>query len=473
MRNPPVRVSDMARPRYGNLFQPEIKELIDNKEFSILKEVFGEWRAPDLAELIADLPEDQQPIIFRLLPRPLIAEAFEYLDIMTQKKLLTAMGKSEIAHILNDMSPDDRTRLLEELPSGLVKQMLELLSPEEMKTAQTLLGYPDNSIGRLMTPDYIAVKKDMTVGQVLAHIRKSGKDSETLNMVYVVDEMGRLVDDISIRQVLLAQPGKRVESLMDHSYVSLKTTDDQEEAVLSFRKYHMYAIPVVDAEGILIGIVTIDDVLHVAEQETTEDMHKMGGMEALDGPYLHAPLFRLARKRATWLVALFLGEMMTATAMGYFEGEIARAVVLALFVPLIISSGGNSGSQASTLVIRAMAIGEIRLRDWWRVFLREIGSGLILGAVLAAIGFLRIAIWQQAFHLYGAHWILVATVVAITLVGVVLWGSLMGSMLPFILKRLGADPATSSAPFVATLVDVSGILIYFNVAYLILKGIML
>jgi len=463
----------MEQPRYGNLFQPEIKELIDNKEFALLKEVFGEWQAPDLAELIADLPEDHQPIIFRLLPRPLMSDVFEHLDLATKKKLLTGLGKSEIAHILNEMSPDVRTQMLEELPSGLVKQMLELLSAEEMKIAQDLLGYPENSIGRLMTPDYIAVKESMTVARVLAHIRKKGKDSETLNMIYVVDEKGALLDDISIRQVLLAPPGKRVESLMDHTFVSLKTTDDQESAVLTFRKYHLYAIPVVDAEGILIGIVTIDDVLHVAEQETTEDIHKMGGMEALEGPYLHAPLFRLARKRATWLVALFLGEMMTATAMGYYEVEIARAVVLALFVPLIISSGGNSGSQASTLVIRAMAIGELRLRDWWRVFIREIGSGLILGAVLAVIGFLRIAIWQQAFHLYGAHWVLVGMVVAFTLVGVVLWGSLMGSMLPFILKRLGADPATSSAPFVATLVDVSGILIYFNIAYLILRGIIL
>ncbi len=459
--------------RYGNLFQPEIKEMIDKKEFSLLKEVFGEWQPADLAELISDIPGDQQPIVFRLMPKAILAKTFEYLDIVTQKKLLTSLGKREVAGILNDMSPDDRTRLLEELPAGLVKQMLGLLSPEEMKVAKDLLGYPENSVGRLMTPDYIAITKEMTVGKVLNYIRKFGHDSETMYMLYVVDKAGKLIDDIKIRQVLLSPPARRIESLLDHSFASLNLKDDQETAVAAFRKYGHHAMPVVDSEGILIGIVTIDDVLHVADQEVTEDMQKMSGMQALEAPYLNAPLLRVARKRATWLVALFLGEMMTASAMGYFEDEIARAVVLALFVPLIISSGGNSGSQASTLVIRALAVGEIRLRDWWRVFFREIGAGLILGSVLACIGFVRIAVWQQVFQLYGANWALVGLAVALTLVGVVLWGTLMGSMLPFILKRLGADPATSSAPFVATLVDVSGIVIYFNVAYLILKGIIL
>jgi magnesium transporter len=463
----------MRRIGYGNLFQPEIKEMIDKKDFALLKEVFGEWQPADLAELISDIPEDQQPIVFRLMPKTILAKTFEYLDIATQKKLLTSLGKREVAEILNEMSPDDRTRLLEELPAGLVKQMLGLLSAEEMKTAQSLLGYPENSVGRLMTPDYIVITKDMTVNRVLGYIRKFGHDSETMYMLYVVDEAGKLIDDIKIRQVLLSPPNRRIERLMDYAYTSLNLKDDQETAVAAFRKYGLYAMPVVDSEGVLIGIVTIDDVLHVAEKEVTEDMQKMSGMQALENPYLHVPLLRLARKRATWLVALFIGEMMTASAMGYFEDEIARAVVLALFVPLIISSGGNSGSQASTLVIRALAVGEIRLRDWWRVFIREIGAGLILGSMLACIGFTRIAIWQQAFQLYGANWAYVGLAVAITLVGVVLWGTLMGSMLPFILKRLGADPATSSAPFVATLVDVSGILIYFNVAYFILNGIIL
>jgi len=292
-------------------------------------------------------------------------------------------------------------------------------------------------------------------------------------MIYVIDDEGKLIDDIKMRQVLLSQPTRRIKTLMDHKFVSLNAFDDQEAAVQVFKKYDYYALPVVDNDGILLGIVTIDDVLDVEEEEVTEDIHKMAAVEVLEEPYIEEPLLRLTRKRASWLVFLFLGEMLTATAMGYFEEEIARAVVLALFVPLIISSGGNSGSQASTLVIRAMAIGEIKLRDWWRVLIREIQSGFMLGSILAFIGFLRISIWQKLFGMYGEHWLKVALSVSFSLVGVVMWGTLMGSMLPFILRRLGLDPATSSAPFVATLVDVSGLIIYFNIAYLILKGTLL
>lgn len=455
------------------LIQPEIKELIEKREFGVLKEVFSEWSPADLAELISELPEEEQVIIFRLLPKHLQADTFEYLEFDVQEHLLGNLAKKQIADILNDMSPDDRTALFEELPADIVRQMLALLSKEERITAMTLLGYPENSVGRLMTTDYIAVKESMTVAQVLHYIRKYGKDSETLNMVYVVDEQGKLLDDIKMRQILLSQPTRRIKTLMDHKFISLNAFDDQETAIQVFKKYDYYALPVVDNEGILLGIVTIDDVLDVEEEEVTEDIHKMAAVEVLEEPYIEEPLLRLTRKRASWLVFLFLGEMLTATAMGYFEEEIARAVVLALFVPLIISSGGNSGSQAATLVIRAMAIGEIKIRDWWRVLIREIQSGFMLGSILASIGFLRISIWQKLFGMYGEHWLKVALSVSFSLVGVVMWGTLMGSMLPFILRRLGLDPATSSAPFVATLVDVSGLIIYFNIAYLILKGTLL
>jgi len=455
------------------LIQPEIKELIEKREFSVLKEVFSEWAPADLAELISELPEDEQVIIFRLLPKKLQAETFEYLDFEVQSHLLGNLAKKQIADILNDMSPDDRTALFEELPADILRQMLALMSREERITAMSLLGYPENSVGRLMTTDYIAVKENMTIAQVLHYIRKYGKDSETLNMIYVIDDEGKLIDDIKMRQVLLSQPTRRIKTLMDHKFVSLNAFDDQETAVQVFKKYDYYALPVVDNDGILLGIVTIDDVLDVEEEEVTEDIHKMAAVEVLEEPYIEEPLLRLTRKRASWLVFLFLGEMLTATAMGYFEEEIARAVVLALFVPLIISSGGNSGSQASTLVIRAMAIGEIKLRDWWRVLIREIQSGFMLGSILAFIGFLRISIWQKLFGMYGEHWLKVALSVSFSLIGVVMWGTLMGSMLPFILRRLGLDPATSSAPFVATLVDVSGLIIYFNIAYLILKGTLL
>jgi len=349
-----------------------------------------------------------------------------------------------------------------------------MLAPEEREVAIKLLGYPEDSVGRLMTTEYVAVRPHWTVQQALDHIRRYGKDSETLNVIYVVDDNWRLLDDLRIRELLLADPDTKIEELMDGRFVALKATDDQETAVQVFRDYDRVALPVTDTEGVLLGIVTIDDVLDVAEEEATEDIQKIGGMEALEEPYISASLGTLVKKRARWLVFLFLSEMFTATAMGRFEHEIARAVVLALFVPLIISSGGNSGSQAATLIIRAMAVGEITLRDWWRVMRREILSGLALGTILGAIGFLRVSVWQLAgIFDYGPYWYLIALTIFLALIGVVLWGTLIGSMLPFLLRRLGLDPAVSSAPFVATLVDVSGIIIYFEVARFILTGTLL
>ncbi|HEX5175609.1 MAG TPA: magnesium transporter, partial [Chthoniobacteraceae bacterium] len=291
--------------------------------------------------------------------------------------------------------------------------------------------------------------------------------------IYVVDDRGKLVDDIRIREFLLKPLEMKVSDLMDENFIALNVTDSQEDAVNVFRKYDRTALPVVDSSGVLVGLVTIDDMLDVAEEEATEDIQKFGGMEAMEEPYMRIPLWRMVRKRATWLVVLFLGEMLTASAMGYYEGAIAKAVVLALFLPMIISSGGNSGSQASMLIIRAMALGEVTLRDWWRVMRKEVIAGLLLGCVLGTIGFLRIAVWAQFSTVYGPHWMLIALTVGIALIGVVLWGSLSGSMLPFLLRRLGADPATSSAPFVATLVDVTGVIIYFTIALVILRGSML
>jgi magnesium transporter len=324
-----------------------------------------------------------------------------------------------------------------------------------------------------MTPDYIAVRNEWSVREVLDFVREKGKDSETLNVIYVVDEKGLLIDDIRIREFLLSPLERKVSDLMNENFVALRPTDDQETAVGAFSKYSRVALPVVTDDGHLVGIVTIDDVLTIAEEEHTEDIQKFGGVEALDEPYTTISLGRMVKKRATWLVVLFLGEMLTATAMGFFENEIAKAVVLALFVPLIISSGGNSGSQAATLIIRAMALGEVTLKGWWLVMRRELLSGLMLGTILGAIGFLRITVWSLFSNIYGDHWLLIAWTVGTSLVGVVMWGSLAGSMLPFLLKRLGADPATSSAPFVATLVDVTGLIIYFSVAVMILSGTLL
>jgi magnesium transporter len=411
--------------------------------------------------------------VFRILPRKTAAETFAYLSADEQNGLLRAMASEEAATLLNNMAPDDRTTLLEELPAEATRQLLALLTPEERAEAVRLLGYPEDSIGRLMTPHYVRVKEEWTVTQVLDHIRVHGRDSETLNVIYVVDDAGLLVDDIRIREFLLSAPTRTVKSLMDRRFVALKATDNQETAVRVFREEDRTALPVTDTAGVLIGIVTVDDVLDVQEQEATEDIQRMGGSEALDEPYMEIAFRRMVQKRAGWLTALFLGEMLTATAMGFFEKEIAKAVVLALFVPLIISSGGNSGSQASTLVIRALALGEVTLRDWWKVMRREIAAGLALGGILGTIGFLRITVWSAFSTIYGEHWVLVALTVSFALVGVVLWGTLIGSLLPFGLRRLGFDPATSSAPFVATLVDVTGLVIYFTVGLIMLRGTVL
>ncbi|HEV8241603.1 MAG TPA: magnesium transporter [Thermoanaerobaculia bacterium] len=454
----------------ADLIRPDVAELIRNRNFNELREFLLELPVPDLAELLADSSPEERPVLFRLLPRELAAEAFEYLPFEAQEELLKGLGDEQVARVLDDMRPDDRTAFLEELPGQVTARLLNLLSPSERAVARSLLGYPEDSIGRLMTPDYVAVRQDWTMDQVLAHVRRHGSDSETLNVLYVVDEGGKLHDDVRIREVLLAEADKRVTDLMDGEMVALTATDDQETAVAAFRRYDRTALPVVDSAGVLVGIVTVDDVLDVAEEEATEDIQKLGGSEALEDPYLAVGLLTLVRKRASWLVILFLGEMLTATAMAFFEAEIARAVVLALFVPLIISSGGNSGSQAATLIIRALALGEVSLLDWWAIARREVMAGAALGAILGAIGFLRIAVWSAFSNVYGPHWLMIALTVAATLLGVVLWGTLVGSMFPLLLKKLGADPATSSAPFVATLVDVTGLVIYFSVASFLLRG---
>jgi magnesium transporter len=456
-----------------NLLGPEIDELIKEKDYNNLKEAISVWEPPEVTDLLLSLPEEDQPILFRLLRRQKAADVFAMLHGEQQKQLLKSLTNDHIRTLLDELDPDDRTKLFEELPAQITQQLMTLLSPGDLREARKLLGYPEDSIGRLMTPDFVAVRPDWEVSRALDHIRQYGHDAETINVIYVVDSHGKLIDDLRLRTLILASPGKTVDSLMDHHFVALSAYDDQEVAARVMQDYDRVALPVTDSDGILLGIVTVDDIIDVIEEEATEDIHKIGGLEAIDTPYLTTPFPVLVKKRARWLVVLFLGEMFTAAAMGYFEKEIARAVVLALFVPLIISSGGNSGSQAATLIIRAMAVGEITLKDWWRVMHREIFSGLSLGAILGTIGFFRIAIWQYFFYLYGAHWILVAVTVALALVGVVMWGTLSGSMLPFVLRRLGADPAASSAPFVATLVDVTGLMIYFTIAGFILRGTLL
>ncbi|WP_299290837.1 magnesium transporter [uncultured Mucilaginibacter sp.] len=447
----------------------EIEALLENGKEQQLKEYLDDLNISDVEHLIDEYPEQAATFIETLSINRAV-NVFRILDFPTQERIIKKLSGPKVTELITELPPDDRTALFSELHGDAVKKLIILLPPAERKEALALLGYEEDSIGRLMTPDYIAVKKGWDVNRVLAHIRRYGKNSETIDVIYVIDDDGVLLDDIRIRDILLVDPSTPINELMDDRLISLHVHDPQEEAINVFRMNNRVALPVTDQDDILLGIVTVDDILWIANEEYTEDIQKIGGTEALDEPYLDMPLLKLVKKRGSWLIVLFLSEMLTATAMGHYEDLMKHAIVLALFVPLIMSSGGNSGSQASTLIIQAMALGEVTVASWWRVMRREILSGLLLGATLGLIGFFRIYLWTFFTDIYGPHWLLVAFTVGFSLVGVVLWGSLAGSMLPLLLKRLGADPATSSAPFVATLVDVTGLVIYFSIAILIMQG---
>ncbi len=453
--------------------KPEILELIDARDKDALKEKLEGWLPVELVELCNELSTEEQALVFEVIDREQASNTFEELDFSMQVPLLDALRYRQVQLILNDMSPDDRTELLEQLDEERLNKLLKLLTKEERRVALSLLGYPEDSIGRLMTPDYIAVHSEQTVGEVIRYVRANGENSETLDVIYIIDDKGYLIDDIRLGELLLSDDTVHVKELLDGKFTSLLVTDDEELAINTFKKSKHVALPVTNSAGLLLGIITVDDVLELAQQEDTEDIQKLGAVEALEEPYMDVPLFQMIRKRAPWLVVLFIGELFTASAMGFFEHEIAKAVVLALFIPLIVSSGGNSGSQASTLIIRAIALGEVTIADWWRIMRREIQSGLLLGMILGILGFTRVAAWNAFSNTYGEHWMLIAFTIAFSVCGVVLWGTIMGSMLPLILKRLGADPATSSAPFIATLVDVTGLIIYFSFAALLLRGTLL
>jgi len=458
----------------GTPILPEIRELIEQRNFSALQRLFNDWLPVDLAELISDLPEHEQAILFRLLPKDVATETFEYLEVDAQENLLNALTQKDVTHLLNSMSPDDRTAMLEELPGPVAQELIKLLTFKEFKIAKTLLAYAEDSVGRLMSPDLLSVKTDWPIKKVLEYIRTHGHESETLNVIYAVDDHGKLVGEILARDLLLSPLDKKVKDIIsEDKIITLTATQDQQDALEYFKRYDRIALPVVDSNGYLIGIVTVDDMLDVAEEEETEDIQKFGAIEAFEEPYIDLPLMELVRKRAVWLIVLFLGEMLTASAMGFFEGELAKAIVLATFIPLIISSGGNSGSQAATLIIRSLSLGEITLQDWWKVMRRELFSGLMLGSILGVIGVFRVVFWAMILDQYSTTWLLIGLTVGFSLLGIVIWGTLAGSMLPMLLQRAGIDPATSSAPFVATLVDVTGIVIYFSFASVLLKGVLL
>ncbi len=537
----------------GNILQTELEELIREKKWDEMREALAALDVADIAEIIVDLPPEDEGILFRVLPRERAAEAFSHLPLDQQEELIGSLSSETSAALFDGMTPDDRARLLEEMPAEVTRRLLEKLSPEELKATRRILNYPEQTAGRYMTPEYVALSPNMTARDALEYVRTTGRDKETLNILYVV-ESGKLIAEIRLGTLVMAPPDALIRNIKDRQLISVQAAADRKSLIETFEKYDRAALPVTDPQGNMLGIITSDDVLDVAEAVATEEIQKMGGTEALDAPYLSVGFWPMVRKRGGWLAILFLGEMLTATAMGFFEGEIEKAAVVALFVPLIISSGGNSGSQGTSLIIRSLAIREIKLSDWWRVFGREIRTGLALGCFLGLIGFMRIGIWQglstapvvgpffqthsgasapdvpkgmkiaetdvelpdeiqipahtlpaktvipkdqlipdsvvihetnskgkpiDSFRhagttvtpsAYGEHWVLIGLTVFFALIGVVAWGSLAGSMLPFILRRLGFDPATSSAPFVATLVDVTGLIIYFMVAKVILTG---
>jgi magnesium transporter len=391
-------------------------------------------------------------------------------------EIVQRMDESAIAPLIDAMSADQQADLLRLVPERERARLLKALDPPTQKALALLLQYPSDTAGGIMTTEFVSMPTFWTVEQALRYISEVGRAKETVYAIYVLDPADQhLVHVVSLRELMVADRTQTVEAVGDKRRpLTVRPLTDREEVARLISKYNLLAVPVVDEGGHVLGIVTVDDVIDAIVRESTEDVQKFGGMEALDEPYSEIGFGRMIRKRAGWLTALFLGEMLTATAMGHFEGEIERAVVLSLFIPLIISSGGNSGSQATSLIIRALALREVGLRDWWRIAVRELPAGLTLGAILGVIGVIRIVVWEQfGWYDYGPHWALVAATVGTALVGVVTFGSLAGSMLPFLLKRIGFDPASASAPFVATLVDVTGLIIYFSVALVILRGTLL
>jgi magnesium transporter len=451
------------------VLQEQFEQVILSGDPLQIRDFLDSQNISEIADLLYELPEYESQIIAAMSVHR-ASGVFKILEFPTQQRIIQTLPPNKTAELLNELPPDDRTDFLEELPSNVVRELIKLMNVEERRITLSLLGYPENSVGRLMTPDYVYVYENNTVQQVLDTVRRVGKNSETIDVIYVINDKGELLDDIRIREFILATPEKLVGELMDNRVIALNANDDQEMANEAFKMNNRVALPVVSSSNKLLGIVTIDDILWVASEEFTEDIQKIGGTEALDQPYLEIPLLSLFKKRVVWLMVLFVGELMTISAMHQFEDEIAKVVILATFIPLIISSGGNSGSQAATLIIQAMALREITISDWWNIMKREILSGLMLGTTLCIMGISVISLWHLFSDNFGQYYLSVAFTIGISLTGVVLWGTLVGSMLPLLLKKLGADPAASSTPFVATLVDVTGLIIYFSVAFLILSG---
>src|SRR5690625_5276937 len=458
----------------AHLLKPELDELIENKEWVTIKEVLEDVPAVDVSELLEELEPEVAVVIFRLLKKSKAADVFSYLSSAKGVELLEVFSRQQLSDVMSNLEPDERVALLEELPGDLTQKVLNSLAPDDVAQVRRLLGYPAESVGRLMTTNYVRIKQHWTVAKSFEHIRRFGRTAETVNVIYVADKNEKLIDDLRLNQLILAEPDTLISDIMDNTFVALSAFDDEEEAVWMLSKYDRIALPVVDSGGILVGIVTVDDILDVAEEETTEDMHVMAGMSALDKSYKETNIGERVQKRVGWLILLCLGQMFTVTAMASYEDTLAMAAILALFIPMIISSGGNSGSQAATLIIRSISTNDLKLNDWLTVLKKELISGLLLGSILGIMGTIVIALWMMMRGDPFTYALMMqAFTVGTSLVGVVLFGNLSGAMLPFIMSKIGLDPAVTSAPFVATIVDVTGIFIYFSTAVFLLKGVVL
>ncbi len=454
---------------------PELLYLLSGDEDDFL-EASRDMQPADIAEALSQLPAEGAAQVVRALPFHLAVQVFDEPELEDRAAIVTHLPNEVLGPIITAMSSDQQVGLIRELSAADRERLAHLLDAPTRDTLRQLMSYPATSAGGIMTTEFLSVPANWTAVQVRKFITEVGSAKETVYAIYVVDERDqRLVHVVSLREVIMVASETVVLEIGERrKQITTRPLVDREEVARLISKYNLLAIPVLNDTGQILGIVTVDDIIDTLISETTEDVQKFGGMEALDQPYMEISLGKMIQKRAGWLCALFLGEMLTATAMGYFEHEISKAVVLALFIPLIISSGGNSGSQATSLIIRAMALQEVSLKDWWKVAIREIPSGVILGVILGIIGFIRIVLWQRlGWYNYGVHYHLVALTVSLSLVGVVLFGSLAGSMLPFVLRRVGFDPASASAPFVATLVDVTGLIIFFSVGLLVLRGTLL
>lgn len=450
-----------------------IEQCIREEDVENLKDCANKLSAIELADLLDNKNLEEQALVFNTLNPQLAYQTFLYLPVRIQRDLIRAIHPFQAAIVLKELDPGERLEFLDDLPRASVDELVTLLPHDERMLTLSLLGYPENTVGRLMTSDFIAAQENWMVEQLLKYLLEYGWESETTNEVYLVDEDSKLLGEIHLKRLLFAPRTANVSTLANPKVDSVSVYETASRVAEEFEKKDKKSLPVIDEEGILLGVVTLDDILQYTNEEATSEIQKIGGTEALDEPYMSTPFFSLMRKRAGWLTILFFGEMLTTTVMAFFEDEITKAVVLALFLPLIISSGGNAGSQASTLIIRALALGEIKVRDWWKIFIREINSGIFLGVFLGSIGFLRIALWSTFTDIYGPHWFLLAVAIFISIIGVILLGTLSGALLPLLMRYLKFDPATSSAPFVATIVDVVGVMIYFLVSLFILRGTLL